>query len=134
MAGWLCLVLPVHGGPLAGGEAPEGDKAGGRGFVEGATRVVGGEVFIVEGVRGCAACYGAGSLVELEADGAGDGLLGLVYKGVEGGLQRGEPEAFVGELGVALLDGGLEPEDVLGEGEGFELSVAWMMVRAAGDS
>src|SRR5919107_2889323 len=116
-------VGPVHGCPLAGGESPEGNKAGGGGFVEGAVGVVGGEVFVVEGVRGRAARYGAGSPVELETDGAGDGPLGFVHKGVEGGFQGRKPEAFVGKLCVALLDGGLESENVLGEGEGFELSV-----------
>ena len=51
--------VPVHVCPLAGGESPEGNKAGGGGFVEGATGVVGGEVFVIEGMRGYAPCYGA---------------------------------------------------------------------------
>ena len=94
----------VYARPLARGETPEGDKAGCGGFIEGAVGIVGSEVSIVEGVWSCASRYGAGSLVKLEADGARNGLLGLVYEGVEGGFQGGEPEAFVGELGVTLLD------------------------------
>src|SRR3712207_3877828 len=114
----------VHACPLAGGEAPEGDKAGGGGFVEGAVGVVGGELLAVEGEGGCAPHHGTRTLVELEADGAGYGLLGLVYEGIEGGLEGREPEAVVGELGVALLGEGLKAEHVLGKGEGFELSVS----------
>src|SRR5215210_7702222 len=110
---------PVHACPLAGGEAPERDKAGGGGFVEGAIGVVGSEVLAVEGQGGGTSGDRAGALVELEADRAGYGLLGLVYEGVEGGLEGCEPEAVVGELGVALLGGGLEAEDIFGEGEGF---------------
>src|SRR4051794_10226282 len=56
--------------PLAGGETPEGDEAGGCGFVEGAVGIVGGEVLAVEGVRGCSAGDGGVTLVELEADGS----------------------------------------------------------------
>src|SRR4028118_2176923 len=115
------LRAAVDAGPLAGGEAPEGYKAGGGGLVEGAVGVVGREVLAVEGVGGRAAHDGAASLVELEADGAGDGLLGFGDEGVEGGLQGGEPEAVVGELGVALFDGRLEAEGVFGEGERLQL-------------
>src|SRR3712207_1224874 len=86
----------VYPGPLAGGEAPEGYKAGCGCLVEGTVRVVGCEVHVIEGLRGGTAGDGAGSLIELEADGAGHGLLGLVDKSVEGGFQGGEPEAFVG--------------------------------------
>src|SRR3712207_4696581 len=98
----------VYAGPVAGGGGPAGAEPGGGGFVEGAVGVVGGEVFAVKGAWGCAACYGAGSFVKLEADGAGNGLLGVVYKGVQGGFEGCEPEAVVGELGVALLDRGFE--------------------------
>ena len=93
----------VHASPLAGGEAPEGDKAGGGGFVEGTVRVVGGEVLTVEGEGGGAPHHGTRTLEELEADGAGYGLLGLDHKGVEGGFKCRELEYFVVELGVALL-------------------------------
>src|SRR5215216_4792626 len=98
------LDATAHASPLASGEAPEGDKTGGGGLVEGAVGVIGGEVLAIEGVRGGTAGDGAGSFVELKADGAGDGPLGLVYEGVEGGFQRREPEAVIGEFGVALLD------------------------------
>src|SRR5215213_1189715 len=98
------LDASVYPGPLAGGEAPEGDKAGCGCFVEGTVRVVGGEVLIIEGLRGCTAGDGAGSLVEPEADGAGYCLLGFVDESVEGGFQGGEPEAIVGQFGVALFD------------------------------
>src|SRR5215207_11624937 len=114
---------PVHPGPLAGGEAPEGDKAGGGSFVEGTVGVVGGEALVVEGFRGGASGDRGGAFVELKLDGAGYGLLGLVDEGVEGGFEGGEPEAVVGEFGVALLGGSFKAEHVLGEGEGFELSV-----------
>src|SRR5215210_7817862 len=109
--------------PLAGGEAPEGDEACGGGFVEGAARVVGGEVFVVEGVLGRAADDGGVAFIQFEADGACYGLLGLGDEGVEGGFEGGEPEAFVGEFGVALFGCGLEAEDVSGEGQGLEFAV-----------
>src|SRR3712207_8848894 len=51
------------------------------------------------------------------------GLLGLCDEGIEGHLEGGEPQAFVGEFGVALFDGRLEAEDVSGEGEVLELAV-----------
>ncbi len=38
-------------------------------------------------------------------------------------FQGSEPEAVVGEFGVALLDGGLEAQDVLGEGQGLKFLV-----------
>ena len=77
----------------------------------------------VEGVGGCAAHDGAVAFVEFEADGASDGLLSLCDEGIEGGFEGGEPQALVGEFGVALFDGRLEAEDVSGEGQGFEFAV-----------
>src|SRR5919206_4619006 len=109
---WAVLCTAVDACPLAGGEAPECDKTGGCGFVEGATGVVGGQVFAIEGVRRGAADHAGVALVKLEADGAGYGLLGFVDEGIEGRLQGGEPQAFVGELCVALFDGGFEAENV----------------------
>src|SRR5215211_5350877 len=123
---WGCLAIfwtAVDACPLAGCESPEGNKACCCGLVEGTVRIVGGKVFAVEGVRGSAAHDGAVAFVELEADGASDSLLGLGNEGVEGGFEGGEPQALVGELGVALFDGRLEAEDVSCEGQGLEFAV-----------
>src|SRR5215203_2887305 len=117
------LCATVDACPLAGGEAPEGYEACCGGFVECAVGIVGGEVFAVEGVRGFAAHDGFVSFVEFEADGAGYGLLRFCDKGVEGGFEGGEPQALVGEFGVALFDGGLEAEDVSRKCQGLEFAV-----------
>ena len=60
-----------------------------------------GEALLVEGLTGLPSHRGAVALVELEADGTVDGLLG----GIHGHLQelplRGEPEAVIDQLRVA---------------------------------
>ena len=49
--------------------------------------------------------------------------LGLVDEGVEGVLQRGEPQAVVDQLAPALLDAALEPREVALDGDVLQLLV-----------
>src|SRR5215207_4864928 len=117
----VLLHATVHPGPLPCGEAPQRNETGGGGFVEGAVRVVGGELLAVERLRSSTSGDGTGALVQLEPHRAGYGLLGLPNKSVEGAFEGREPEAVVGKFGVALLDGCLEAQDVLGKGHRLEL-------------
>ena len=68
--------------------------------------VVGGQAVVVEADRAAATDHPAPALVQPEADLAGDVALGLADEGVEGLLQRREPQAVVDQLGPA----GLQPE------------------------
>ena len=92
-------------------------------MVEAVALVVGGEVVAIEGVGRFAADGSAGALVELDADGAGEGLLGGVHKGVEGAAQGAVPEAVVDELGVLEFELALVVGELALEAERFEVAM-----------
>ena len=86
--------------------------------------LVGGQVVVVEADVAPAArprCSGRDS--QAQAHLAGDELLALVDEGVEGLLERREPEAVVDQLGVAGLEPGLLVGQVALEGQVLEVAV-----------
>ena len=96
---------------------------------------------VVEALRavGMADGLGASALEELEADGAGDDLVGLIDEGLECFAEGVEPLAVIDELAVA--DGGLlhvvvgvafEAELLEGLVGFVEDGAAWGFVHAAG--
>ena len=76
-------------------------------MVESVVGIVGGQAEIIQRVGALASHHGAGTLEELQLHRAGHALLGVGEEGVEGLLQRREPQAVVHLLGPSLLDGEL---------------------------
>ena len=81
------------------------DEALGGLVVESVVGIVGGQAEIIQRVGALASHHGAGTLEELQLHRAGHALLGVGEEGVEGLLQRREPQAVVHLLGPGLLDG-----------------------------
>src|SRR5690606_21665678 len=111
-------------GAGAEAQAVEADEAGGVVLVIPALHAFHRrDVLVVEGELGFATDGDDVALVELETDGAGDALLGLVNEGLQGLALGGEPEAVVNELGVFRDERVAQVLDLAVEGEGFELLV-----------
>src|SRR5699024_10540713 len=100
-----------------GGQAVQLDEALGCGLVEGVAGVVGGQVEIVEGGTGTTAVDGDLACVQHEADIAGDVLLGGLDEGIQGALQRAEPETVVDLLGPAGVAAALVPGQLTLDGD-----------------
>jgi hypothetical protein len=105
------------------GQAPELDEALGLRLVEGIALVVGGEVEVVQRLLAAPAVDDRAAAVQVDPDLAGDVLLGLRDEGVQGVLQRGEPQAVVDQLAPALLDLPLVAGEFPLDGDALQLLV-----------
>ena len=123
-AGWL---RPPRGGllgrPGLDAEAPQPHEALGVRVAEAVGGVVGGQAVVVEAVRAAPTDHVAPARFEAQPHLAGDEALALVDEGVEGLLQRREPQAVVDELGVAALEALLLAGEVALEGDRLEVVV-----------
>ena len=123
----------LAGGPGGHAQAPEPDEALGVGVPERVAGVVGGQLVVVEGDRAATPVDGQGARrLETQPDLTGDVALGLGHEGVEGRLERREPQAVVDQLGPARLEPGLLVVEVTLEGQVLEVGVGGQEGQRAG--
>src|SRR5215217_4148865 len=115
--------IPVDPGPGPGGQAPQGHEAPPGVVVEGVAGGVGGQVGPVQGPLGPPAGGLAAPGRQLQADLAGDRLLGLGHERVKGRLEGREPQAVVDQLGVADVEAGLLVEHIAVQGQVLQVAV-----------
>ena len=95
----------------------------GRGLVEGVAGVIGGQVEVIERLRAAPAVDRDVPTVQHHPDLTGHPFLGLGDEGFQGGLQRGEPQAVVDQLGPAPVGGPLEPAEFAFQRDVLEFGV-----------
>ncbi len=115
---------PLLGRPGGHAESPQPNETLGVFVTEGVRGVVGGQTVVVERDRATASDDGAGAGGgEAQANITGDVTLRGGDEGVQGRLQRREPQAVVDQLGPAGLEPGLLMMQVTLEGQVFEVGV-----------
>ena len=113
----------LHRRPGGHAQTPQAHEALGVLVAEGVGGVVGGQAVVVEADRAAPAHHPAPAGLEAEAHLAGDVALGLDEEGVEGLLERGEPQAVVDQLRPARLEPELLVVEVALQGEVLQVGV-----------